>query len=86
MQQLWDYALFLLFLGGETKDYIHWTACIIKYGAVMKFSLILKFPFMVVPPPFYFLVCGFLMFLIIKAISHLKGNATKRNEHFPDNS
>ena len=23
MQQLWDYALFLLFLGGETKDYIH---------------------------------------------------------------
>ena len=23
MQQVWDYALFLLFLGGETKDYIH---------------------------------------------------------------
>ena len=23
MQQLWDYALFLLFLAGETKDYIH---------------------------------------------------------------
>ena len=23
MQQLWDYALFLLFLGGETKDYTH---------------------------------------------------------------
>ena len=23
MQQLWDYALFLLFLSGETKDCIH---------------------------------------------------------------
>ena len=38
MQQLWDYALFLLFLGGETKDYTHSTACIMKYGAVQKFS------------------------------------------------
>ena len=38
MQQLWDYALFLLFSGGETKDYIHRTACIMKYGAVRKFS------------------------------------------------
>ena len=40
MQQLWDYAyaLFLLFLGGETKDYTHSTACIMKYGAVRKFS------------------------------------------------
>ena len=38
MQELWDYALFLLFLGGETKDYIHGTACIMKYGAVRKFS------------------------------------------------
>ena len=38
MQQLWDYTLFLLFLGGETKDYIHGTACIVKYGAVRKFS------------------------------------------------
>ena len=38
MQQLWDYALFLLFSGGETKDYLHRTACIMKYGAVRKFS------------------------------------------------
>ena len=38
MQQLWDYALFLLFLGGEIKDYIYGTACIVKYGAVRKFS------------------------------------------------
>ena len=32
-------ALFLLFLDGETKDYTYWTACIMKYGAVRKFSL-----------------------------------------------
>ena len=39
MQELWDYVLFLLFLGGERKDYIHGTAGIMKYGAVRKFSL-----------------------------------------------
>ena len=38
MQQLWDYALFLLFLGGETKDYIHRIACTMKYGALRKCS------------------------------------------------
>ena len=33
------YALFLLFLGDETKDYTHLTACIMKCGAVRKFSI-----------------------------------------------
>ena len=38
MQQLWVNALFLLFLGGETKDYIDRTASIMKYGTHGKFS------------------------------------------------
>ena len=42
MQQVWDYALFLVSVGSETKGYTHGTARIMKYGAVRKFSHSLK--------------------------------------------
>ena len=38
IQQLCEYRIFLLFSAGETKDYKHCTACIMKYGAIRKFS------------------------------------------------
>ena len=40
-QKLWDYALFScsFLVHGETKDYVHSSACIMKpYEAVRKFS------------------------------------------------